>query len=263
MRIEFKSIVNSVIIQKRVINALILREIITRYGRHNIGFFWLFLEPILFTLGVTTLWTALKASHGTTIPIVAFAITGYSSLIIWRNCSSRAVSAVEANHSLMYHRNVRVIDIYTARILLEIIGTTSSLILLTLVFSAIGWMSFPVDILTAVFGWLLLAWFAFSLSLVIGAASEFSELIDRMWHIFTYLLFPLSGAAFMVDWLPSSFKSVVLWLPMLHCTEMLRHGYFGSIIKTYENPSYVILINLLLTTLGLYLIKEVGKRIEP
>ncbi|MBM3613658.1 MAG: hypothetical protein FJX19_11965, partial [Alphaproteobacteria bacterium] len=44
-------------IQRRVIGALVLREVITRYGRHNLGFAWLLLEPLVFTLGVIMLWT--------------------------------------------------------------------------------------------------------------------------------------------------------------------------------------------------------------
>lgn len=263
MSIHSTSFLHSLSIQLRVIHALILREIITRYGRHNIGFFWLFLEPMLFTLGVTTLWTLLKATHGSNIPITAFAITGYSSLIIWRNCSNRVVKAIEANHSLMYHRNVRVFDIFTARLVLEIAGVSASVVFLTLIFSAIGWMQLPVDVITVILAWLLLAWFAFALSLVVGAASEFSEIIERVWHIFTYLMFPLSGAAFMVDWLPKSFQSVVLWVPMLHGTEMMRHGYFGTAVRTYEDPMYLILFNSVLTLIGLALLVKVGRKVEP
>lgn len=40
----------SLAIQRRVIGALLMREIITRYGRNNIGFLWLFVEPLLMTL---------------------------------------------------------------------------------------------------------------------------------------------------------------------------------------------------------------------
>lgn len=257
------SIFYSFSIQRRVINALILREIITRYGRHNIGFLWLFLEPMLFTLGVATLWTLLKATHGTSIPITAFAITGYSSILLWRNCSNRVVKAIEANHSLLYHRNVRVFDIFSARLILEISGATVSMIILTTLFTAMDWMNAPSDILTATFGWLLLAWFAIALSLVIGAASERSELVERVWHIFTYLLFPLSGAAFMVDWLPNAFKEYILILPMVHGTEMLRHGYFGSSVRTYEDPAYLASFNFVLTFIGLALLKETGRRVEP
>ena len=124
-------------------------------------------------------------------------------------------------------------------------------------------MNYPVDILTALMGWLLLSWFALALSLVVGAASERTELIERIWHIFTYLLFPLSGAAFMVDWLPKSFQTVILWLPMVHGTEMIRHGYFGDVVRTYEEPSYFILSNLILTIIGLSLTRETGRRVEP
>ncbi len=92
-----------------MIGALLMREILTRYGRHNIGFLWLFVEPMLFTLGVTALWTATRAVHGSDLPIVAFAITGYSSVLLWRNMPFRCIGAIEPNLSLMYHRNVRPI----------------------------------------------------------------------------------------------------------------------------------------------------------
>lgn len=257
------SLRQSLAVQRRVIHALLMREIITRYGRHNIGFLWLLLEPMLFTLGITTLWTLIKATHGTSIPIAAFAVTGYSSILLWRNCSNRVVKAIEANLSLMYHRNVRVIDIFAARLILEIAGATMSLTVLTLLFTAVGWMSLPVDILTVIAGWLLLSWFAFALGLVVGAASEMSELIERVWHIITYLLFPLSGAAFMIDWLPKSAQNYFLWVPMIHGTEMIRHGYFGSLVRTYENPTYMILFNAALTLIGLALVAKISKQVEP
>ncbi|MGF6933087.1 capsular polysaccharide transport system permease protein [Paraburkholderia sp. UCT70] len=250
-------------IQLRVTNALIMREVITRYGRHNIGFLWLFLEPMLFTLGVTTMWTLTKMTHGTSLPITAFAVTGYSSILLWRNCSNRAVKAIEPNLSLLYHRNVRVFDVFAARLILEIAGATTSIAVLTISFTAIGWMNLPVDILTAIGGWLLLAWFACALGLTVGSISERSEVIDRIWHIFTYLLFPLSGAGFMVDWLPKSFQESILWLPMVHGTEMIRHGYFGNVVRTYESPAYLVLWDAVLTLLGLALMRETGRRVEP
>lgn len=263
MSLTVPSLWRSLEIQTRVIGALLLREILTRYGRHNIGFLWLILEPMLFTLGVTTLWTLIKATHGSTLPITAFAVTGYSSILLWRNCTSRVVKAIEANLSLMYHRNVRVFDVFSARLILEIFGATTSMIVLTVIFTASGWMSPPSNLLTAIMGWLLLAWFSFALGLVVGAASERSELVDRVWHIFTYLLFPLSGAGFLVDWLPKAWQETILWMPMVHGTEMIRHGYFGNAVRTYEDPMYFLAFNAVLTLIGLALVRETGRRVEP
>jgi capsular polysaccharide transport system permease protein len=255
--------VRSLTIQIRVIGALLMREVITRYGRHNIGFMWLFLEPMLFTLGVTALWTITKTAHGSNLPIVPFAITGYSSVLLWRNGSGRCAKAIEPNLSLLYHRNVRVIDVFFSRLILEIAGITISLIVISLVCISVDWMQVPADILTIVIAWILLAWFAAALGLVVGAISERSEMFERLWHTVMYLLFPLSGALFMVDWLPKAAQEIVLWLPMVHGTEMLRHGYFGDSIRTYENPSYFIFINLITSFIGLALVKETGRRVEP
>src|SRR3546814_20481006 len=90
-----------------------MREVLTRFGRHNIGFLWMFVEPMLFTLGVTTLWYFSHANHGSSLPIVAFALTGYSSVLLWRNMPGRCVAAIEPNLSLLFPRQVRLIDVYS------------------------------------------------------------------------------------------------------------------------------------------------------
>ena len=83
----------SLSVQSRILGSLLMREILTRYGRHNIGFLWLFAEPMMFTLGVTLLWTATKSVHGSDLPITAFALTGYSSVLLWRNMPGRCIGA--------------------------------------------------------------------------------------------------------------------------------------------------------------------------
>lgn len=253
----------SLAIQLRVIHALFLREVITRFGRHGLGVLWLMLEPMLFTLGVAGLWYLAKLHTVSNIPIIAFAITGYSSVLLWRNVSNRCVKAIEPNLALMYHRNVKVLDIFVARFLLEFVGASASIVVLTFFFAGIGVMQWPYDIPIILAGWLLLAWFAFALGLIVGAYSERSELIERVWHVVTYLLFPLSGAMYMVDWLPKTAQDAVLWLPMVHGVEMIRHGYFGGVIPTHESPAYFATANLVMTLFGLALTREAGRRVQP
>jgi capsular polysaccharide transport system permease protein len=124
-------------------------------------------------------------------------------------------------------------------------------------------MHWPADVSIALTGWLLLCWFAISLGLLIGAISERSEFFERIWHVLTYLFFPLSGALFMVDWLPQEFREWVLWIPTVHGVEMLRHGFFGELIPTHEAPGYFALVNLCLMVLGLALTRECGRRVMP
>lgn len=250
-------------IQRRVIWALLLREMLTRYGRHNIGFLWLFVEPMLFTLGVTALWTATKSVHGSDIPIVAFALTGYSSVLLWRNMPSRCIAAVTNNLSLLYHRSVRPIDIYLSRLLLEAAGATMSFVFLGLFFSFIGMLEPPEDVLKVIGGWLMLIWFGFSLSLLIGASSERSELVEKFWHPAAYFAFPLSGAAFLLSAVPSQAREVLLYLPMVHGLEYLREGFFGSQITAYHDLGYMALINTILLVFGLAQVSRVSQTVIP
>jgi ABC-type polysaccharide/polyol phosphate export permease len=249
-------------IQRRVLYALLMREVITRFGRENLGVLWLVGEPMIFTLGVATLWSAAGLSHGSSIPIVAFAVTGYSSVLMWRNATSQCSSAVESNKALLFHRNVLVIDVLLTRIALEIAGATCSFIALSFVFIFIGWMPVPADPLLVLAGWLMLAWFGTSLALLIGAGTAFSEIVHRLWHPAAYLLFPMSGAAFMVDWLPHQLQVIVMWLPMVHGVEILREGYFGSVVRTHYDMGYMATCCLVLSVAGLYLVREASRRIE-
>ena len=250
-------------IQRRVIGALLMREVITRFGRHNIGFLWLFVEPMIFTLGVASLWSLIGVGHGHGISFAAFAVTGYSSVLLWRNIANRCTRAVEVNLALMHHRAVRVFDIFFSRAVLEIAGATASFVVLGSLFYALGWMEPPADVLQVLGGWLILAWFGTSLGLFMGSVSERNEVVEKLWHPITYLLFPLSGAGFMVDWLPPSFREVVLWLPMVHGLEILRGGFFGSAVHAHFDLPYVLAVCLGLTLVGLAQCRIVSRQVTP
>lgn len=257
------SLARSLAIQLRVIGALLMREVLTRYGRHNIGFLWLFVEPMIFTLGVTALWSAMKNGHGSSLPIVAFALTGYSSVLLWRNMPGRCTNAIQPNLALLHHRHVKVMDVFAARLLLEVAGVSISFMTLSVLFISIGWIKPPEDVLLVACGWGLLIWFGASLAVTIGALSEKSEIVDKLWHPMSYLLFPLSGAAFLVDWLPPKAQAIVLLLPMVHGTELLRAGYFGSAIRSYYDIGYLTMSCTGLTLMALVFLKEAARNVVP
>jgi ABC-2 type transport system permease protein/capsular polysaccharide transport system permease protein len=258
---EESSLAESFAIQKRVIGALLMREILTRYGRHNIGFLWIFCEPMMFTLAVTALWTVIGQGHGLNIPIVAFGVTGYSAVLLWRNMPNRCVLAVQPNHTLMHHRNIRLLDIYSARLLLEAGGATISFAFLSVLFSSIGWMYFPRHPLEVFFGWGMQAWFGCSLALFVGALSERADIVHTLWHPLSYIMFPLSGAMFSVNALPPDFQYFVLFLPMVNGVEIIREGYFGADYHAVYNLGYMASCNLVLMLLGMTQVREVSRQV--
>ena len=215
----------------------------------------------MFTVGVTVLWSLTKNLHGESIPITAFALTGYSSVLLWRNMPGRCINALGPNQSLFYHRNVRMLDIFISRLLLEFGGATISFIILSLMFYSFGLLELPEDLLKVLLGWLLLAWFGMALAILLGTLSIRSELVEKLWHPLSYLTFPLSGAAFMVDALPKDVRELALYLPMVDGIELVRDGYFGSYAHAHYDVGYVIAVAATMTFFGLLILKLVSRRI--
>lgn len=255
--------IRSLRIQGRVIGALFLREIITRYGRHGLGFLWLFLEPMMFSVGVTILWTVagMAHMHGNSMPMAGFALTGYSAIVLWRNMVNRLANNTTYNKGLLYHPNVRVIDLIYARALLEFAACTMSLVFLTFVFWGLGLMDLPVDPLNAFTAWCLFAWFVFAAGMLAAFMGESSEIFDRVVHIILYLALPLTGAFTMVSWMPLPLQQVLLLSPLVHGVEMLREGYFGIGVDARYSVPYLLEVNLVLTLVGLILIRNIRRKL--
>lgn len=245
-------------VNARVVGALLMREMLTRYGRNNIGFLWLFVEPMLFVLLITLFWKAFRSFHGSDIPIVAFAVTGYSALLLWRNTSARGIDALKSNRPLLYHRQVTILDVYYARFLLEIMAVSTSFVVLSIGLYAMDWLLAPEDAFQVLGGWLMLAWFGIGLGLTIAGLSEKFDVVGKLWSPLSWIMMPFSGVAFVADALPSGMREIVLWLPMLNALEFLREGWFGSFFAAHYDIPYLIVVNMVLTFAGLSLARQVG-----
>lgn len=69
----------------RTINALLVRELMVRFGHGNIGFMWLVGEPLILTIGVMGMWTLLYGEQKHGVKIMPVVLTGYSTLTLFRS----------------------------------------------------------------------------------------------------------------------------------------------------------------------------------
>ena len=183
-------------------------------------------------------------------------------MLLWRNTINRCGNAIEPNRALLHHRNVRVVDLFIARLLLEVGGATLSFMTLATLLTLAGVMPPPDDILACVTAWLLLAWFAVSMGLIVGSLVAAFDPVERVWHVLSYLFLPLSGAFYMVDWLPSRVQSLALLLPTVDCTELLREGFFGTRVHAHYDLGYLVGVNGVLLLLALVSAKRVSVTVE-
>jgi capsular polysaccharide transport system permease protein len=259
--VSLSDLLSSFRLQGRVIGALLMRELHTRYGRENIGFLWIIGEPILFCAGVAIAWTAMRPAHEHGLPVTAIVISGYVPLTMWRHCMMRAVKAFEANGSLLFHRQVTPLDIILSRVVLELIGTMAAGIVVTLGAIMLGFMQPPKDYGMLYLGLFFQMLFCLATALLVAPLTETSEFLEKSISVISYLALPLTGAFSMVDWLPPRFQWVLLWSPSVNNVEMIRGGQFGHAAHPHFDIVYDSWISLLLILIGLSLTLRVRRHI--
>ena len=249
-------------IQWRVIRALIVREVLHRYGGKNLGFFWVIGEPMLLSFGVMGLWALTRATHAGSLGIPLFALTGYSHIQLWRHCVFGASHSIAESSWLLYHPNVQVLDVLIAKAMMSSIGIFASLVLGYSILFLVGIADAPRDPLLIVAAWCLDTIFCFSFALVIAGIVAFADFAGKLLHPIMYLTLPLTGSFTMLEWLPEKARSFLIWSPLVDACEMLRAGVFPEDVTTYWNPWIIVLSSLALLALGLPLHKYARRHIE-
>ena len=247
-------------IQTRVIGALMMRELHTRYGRDNIGYLWLIGEPLMLGTIIAVLHSG-QAAHGDIHP-VALSVTGYTIFIMFRGIVNRSEGAIESNSPLLYHKMVTVLDLTVARALLEAAGTFLSFTILFSLCIVLGYAEPPVRPLWLIGGIALVFWISLAVSMLITGGTHDRRTLGRLVHPFSYFMIPLSGAFYRVAWIPPGWREWLLWLPLPHMFEVIRYGAFGSATLEYVDLRYVVACCTVLTLFGLLAVRAVRRRIH-
>ncbi len=247
-------------IQRRVIWALTMREMITRFGREGIGVLWMMAEPAMFVVGVMTIFS--QTESNAQFPVAEYLAVSYPTLLFWRNTTGRVVKAIEVNRALLHHKPIRPIDIIYSRILLEFAGATASFILLFTIFIVVGICQMPADLLTMIFGYFLVVWFSFNFVMTMAALSELNDTIERTSHIILYLMLPFSGVFIPTYMLPTWAAHMMTYFPLIDAVEYFHHGYYGARMPTLYQIPYTIAVLSFSTLFALSITRIAIRRVQ-
>ena len=249
-------------IQTTVIGAIMMRELHTRFGRHNLGYLWLFFEPMI--LGGCIAMFHFISGHGLPggLEVLSFYIVGYTPYYLFRSILNRAAGALHANAPLFYHRQVTHLDVVIARNALDCAAVMVAIAVMLLglgVFTG----QIPDDLVWMAFGVILIALFCHGLSMmIVGATAWGVENVERVIHPLTYLMIPITGAFFMVFWFPTEFQAIVLLVPTVHMFEIIREGQFGPVVPYHYDIAYVAAWIGAVNLLGLLAMSAAKRRID-
>lgn len=247
---------------RRIIGALIMREMLTRYGREGIGFMWLVAEPLMFCFGVLIMWSVIKPPYEHGVRLAPFLMTGYMSLLLFRHIVSHCLSAVQANAGLLYHRQISVLHIYLSRWLMEVAGATIAFFVVYAVLFGLGQVGLPHDVLLLYSGWFLMSLVGLGIALIFAALAMEFEIVERIVQVLMYLMIPASGAFIMASWISDKYRDAYLHIPMPNAVEMVRAGVFGEFVRTYYHADYLMACAAVLIVTGLLMVSRAKKHLE-
>lgn len=246
-------------VQVKVFEALARRELMTRFGRENIGFLWIMAEPLLFAGLVGIIWSVIFTHKTGGISVFAFVMTGYLPLTFMRNSFSRSANVFVANSALLYHRQIKVQDFVFVRVAIETAGAMMAFLFAGIVLGLLGYFPVPADIGSLIAGWGIYVFFVAGLCMLIAPLSEVSEVVEKLIPLTTYIAIPFSGAFNLMAWLSPELRELLMWSPMVSGMELMRYGVFGSEVTPYYDVIKALSVSLVCWLVGLILTRRVRR----
>lgn len=242
-------------IQKRVVNALLLRELKTRFGKYRLGYFWALLQPILHMSIMLIVFGFIMRRTMPGISFPAFLICGLVPFFMFSGIATRSLQAIAANRGLLAYRPVHPVDTLIARALLEaVIAVAVFAILLAglaIAEQGVALRDFPLLVAT----WVLLVLVAVGLGLIFMVVGHAFNEAEKIIPFLMRPLYFISGVMYPLTIIPQEYRWAVLWNPVLHALELTRNAVLVGYRSEDASLGYLAFCALACVGLGLLLYK--------
>jgi capsular polysaccharide transport system permease protein len=240
----------------RVLFALVVREMSTKFGRSWGGYFWAIAEPLggILLLTLAFSFAFRKPPLGSNFAL--FYATGIIPFFLFSHVTASVGQAIASNRGLLTYPVVRPLDAVLAKFVTDF--TTMSIIGVLLYTGIIGYYALPVSLdLAAIFnGFLLMGLLGLGFGTLNCVIFGFWPTWRHIWNVLTKPLFIMSGMFFTFESLPPQAQAVLWYNPLLHAVGLLRSGFYSGYDPTYVAPGYVLGLAASCFLIGAYLLRR-------
>jgi capsular polysaccharide transport system permease protein len=240
----------------RVIAALVIREMGTKFGRSAGGYLWAVAEPLGgITLMAIAFSLALRSPPlGTNFAL--FYATGIIPFFLFNNVAHAVGAAVETNRGLLRYPVVTPLDTVIGKFLLDFL--TMFVVGVALTAGIIAWfgLSVSLDPTRALLGFTLAGLLGLGVGTLNCVLFGFFPTWRNMWNVITKPLFIASGLFYTFESLPRYAQDILWWNPLIHVVGLTRAGFYGFYHADYAQPLYVIGVAGTLFIIGAHLLRR-------
>lgn len=228
------------------INAIITREITTRFSGGSLGHAWAIIIPVswIFAIAFFFRWIGRDAPISVSLPV--FLATGMLPYLIFRQIITSMMRSLRSNRHLATVGPIKAEDIFTATAILEILN---AILISAVVFGLLSlWSDLPTptSALWSVWGFALACGLGISFGRFAAILSVSSDSAMRLVPILLRPFFWLSGIFFVSTELPQWMLNWLWYNPLLHAIEIIRSGFVPGFSSTFANSLVPVLTIALL-----------------
>ncbi|MEM9969768.1 MAG: ABC transporter permease [Pseudomonadota bacterium] len=230
---------------------MVLREMITTYGRSPGGWLWALIEPVAAIALLSFAFSLAFRDPPLGRDFALFYATGFLPYMLFHDVSAKVASAVRFSRPLMSFGRVRFIDAILARALLNTVThvVIGAVVLIALLISADTGVAPDLTLVSIAY--------AMAVALAVGVGTLNCYLFtafpawERLWSIAMRPLFIVSGVIFLLEDVPATFQPILLANPLFHVTGLMRMAVYPSYEPLYPSLAFVFGLAVGLCLLGL------------
>ena len=238
----------------RAVVALILREMITTYGRSPGGYFWAVIEPAAGVALLTVIFSiGFRAPPlGSSFPI--FYAAGVLPFVMFNDISGKIGQTIPFSRALLKYPRVTFLDAILARLLLNTFAQLLAHVVVVGFILIVFAPDMAPDPGKIALGYLMVL----SLAAGIGTLNSFLTLAypvwSTVWSIVTRPLFIVSGVFFVFEAVPQPYSDALWFNPLVHVVGMMRDGVYPYYQPGYVSVGFVMIVAAVTFCTGLFLL---------
>ena len=224
----------------RVIAALLIREMITRYGRSPGGYLWAIVEPAGMILILAFAISQFVHAPPLGTSFVLFYASGYLPFHAFNDIAAVTGQSVHVNRQLLHLPRVRPLDTVIARFVLSVLTLTfvaGIIIGVLLIGSGTAGHFDPAPLIAGLGAAAVLG---FGIGTLNAALFQFVPLWERLWPIINRPLFLISAIFYTAESMPGPVQALLSWNPIVHLVGTVRQSFYPHWTSDFANLGYVL-----------------------
>jgi capsular polysaccharide transport system permease protein len=240
----------------RVLSALVIREMGTKFGRSIGGYAWALAEPLGGILLLAIVFSLALRTPPLGTNFMLFYSTGVIPYYMFNTMANGVSRAVQSNKALLNYPAVHVLDAVFAKFVLNFM--TIFLVAFVMMGSILLFVRPHVNL---ELGSVALS---FTLAALLGLGVGTMNCVlfglyptwKNVWGVLTRPLFIVSSIFYLYESVSGTFKAILWWNPLVHIIALMRSGIYGAYDPQFISIPYVTGIALALFVTGAYLLRR-------